>query len=371
MRRALPLFILLVTIVLVIIAWVQSGGITLHEIRSAATPQQAIEGLMNDIQGKNWDRAYASLANQTDIEKQAFIRDLAGSNGSLRTYSTLEKFSISPLRANSDDAIMRVRMTFSSAVGPIDDVRDLHVQHEGDAWKVAWPKPNFAKVPPQVIPVNYLRWDVIGRGPTDDWGVQNVDNPNVRITSMNAIDRPDRIVIVGEVVNEDTVPAYVNVNATLLNPDGSPLDQEGSFDTISHTLLPKQVTPYRIDFPGFHLKQVKSVRMDIKALLIPASADPVIAVTDQKMNKDQLGRNVLSGSLVNQSGQTVNISQVVAVYYDSNGKVIWVSDGYVDQALLPQVAVPFAVDVPGDVAPKVQSYHVLVNHYSTNERASS
>ncbi len=367
MKRTLPIIILVVTVALVIIAWVQSGGVALREISSARTPQEAIEALMTDVQAKDWNRAYARLADQTDIEKAAFIRDLAGSNGSLRTYSALEKFAVWPLHASNDDAVMRVRMTFSSAVGPIDDVRDLHVKHEGDAWKVVWPKPNFPKVPHQVIPVNYLRWDVIGRGPSDDWGVQNVDNPNVRITSMNAIERPDRVVIVGEVVNEDTVPAYVNVNATLLKPDGSALDQEGSFDTISHTLLPKQVTPYRIDFPGFRLKQVKSVRMDIKAMLVPASADPVIAVTDQKMNKDPLGKNVLSGNLMNQSGQTVNISQVLAVYYDSNGKVIWVSDGYVDQALLPQVPVPFAVDVPDDVAPKVQSYHVLVNHYSTRE----
>ena len=367
MKRVLPILILIVSVVLVIIAWVQSGGLTMHEISTAKTPQEAIEALMTDIQSKDWDRAYARLADQTDVEKPAFIRDIAGSNGSLRTYSSLEKFAVSPLHATNDDAVMRVRMAFASAVGPIDDVRDLHVRHEGDAWKVVWPKPNFPKVPPQVIPVNYLRWDVIGRGPSDDWGVQNVDNPNVRITSMNAIERPDRIVIVGEVVNEDTVPAYVNVNATLLKPDGSALDQEGSFDTISHTLLPKQVTPYRIDFPGFRLKQVKSVRMDIKSMLVPASADPVIAVTDQKFSKDPLGKNVLSGDLMNQSGQTVNISQVLAVYYDSNGKVIWVSDGYVDQALLPQVPVPFAVDVPDDVAPKVQSYHVLVNHYSTNE----
>jgi hypothetical protein len=69
---------------------------------------------------------------------------------------------------------------------------------------------------------------------------------------------------------------------------------------------------------------------------------------------------------VNQSGQNVDIAQVVAAYYDANGKVIWVSDGYVDQALLPQIAVPFGVDVPKDVAPNVQSYHVVVNHYSRN-----
>jgi hypothetical protein len=71
----------------------------------------------------------------------------------------------------------------------------------------------------------------------------------------------------------------------------------------------------------------------------------------------------LVGELANQSGQIVNIPHVIAAFYDANGKVIWVSDGYVDQELLPQIPVTFAVDLPDDVAAKVQSYHVVVNHY--------
>lgn len=368
MKSALAILIILITLGLIGIAWIQSGGMASHEISSGRTPQEAVQALMADLQAHNWNSAYARLANANNIEKQDFIRDVAGSNGNLRTYSSLQSFTVWPLHATDQDATMRVRMTFSSAVGSLDDVRDLRVQHEGDAWKVVWPKINVPKVPPQVIPVNYLRWDVIGRSAGDDWGVQNVDTPSVRITSMNAIERPEGVVIVGEIVNEDTVPAYVSVNATLLNQDQGPIDQESSFDMISHTLLPRQVSPYRIDFPGVRVKQVKSVRMDAKALLVPASADPVIAVTDQKLQTDAMGKNVLSGSLVNESGQNVDISQVVAAYYDSNGKVIWVSNGYVDQALLPQVPVAFGVDVPKDVAPRVQSYHVVVNHYS---RASS
>jgi hypothetical protein len=368
MKGTIAVLIALVTAGLVGIAWVQSGGMATREISSARTPQEAVQALMADVQARNWNSAYNRLANTNNIEKQDFLRDISGTNGNLRTYSNLQAFTVWPMHVTDQDAVMRVRMTFSSAVGALDDVRDLQVQHQGEVWKVVWPKTNFAKVPPQVIPVNYLRWDVIGRSAGDDWGVQNVDTPNVRITSMNAIERPEGVVIVGEIVNEDTVPAYVSVNATLMNPDQSAIDQESSFDMISHTLLPRQVSPYRIDFPGIRLKQVKSVRMDAKALLVPASADPVIAVTDQKIEKDALGKNVLSGDLVNQSGQNVDIAQVVAAYYDSNGKVIWVSNGYVDQALLPQVPVPFGVDVPKDVAPRVQSYHVVVNHYS---RASS
>src|ERR1019366_6102989 len=74
--------------------------------------------------------------------------------------------------------------------------------------------------------------------------------------------------------------------------------------------------------------------------------------------------NVLKGELVNQSGRPVNIAQVLAAYYDDSGKVIWVSDGYVDQALMPQVPVPFAVDIPNDIAGRLKTYRVIVNHYS-------
>lgn len=352
------------TIVLVAAGWLQSGGLARAAVSSASTPTQAVEGLLADVQAHNWDRAFSRLANSNQLDQSAFVRDLAGTNGSLKTYSSLEKFTIWPLRATNDQAVVRTRLQYSSAIGPIDDVRDLTVQHEGDTWKVRWQVSNAPKLAPQVIPVNYLRWDVINRGPEDDWGAQNVDSPQVRIVSMNAIQRPDSVVILGEIVNEDTVPAYVNVNATLLGPNGDAITQEGSFDKIAHTLLPKQVSPYRIDFPDMKLAQIKSVRMDAKAMLVPASADPVIEVTDQRLDTDAMAKKVMRGNLINQSGQVVNIPQVLVAYYDNNGKVIWVSAAYVDQALLPQIAVSFAVDLPEDVAGKVQNYRVTVNHYS-------
>jgi hypothetical protein len=364
MKAGLVIFLTIATVVLVAIAWLQSGGVQQHAISSAATPEEAVQALMSNLQAHNFQQAYHSLDRSSDTDIASFIRDVAGSDGSLRTYSSLQSADVSPLHADPDQALVRVRMNWSSALGSLDDVRDLRVRRDGSVWRVVWPKPAFPAVPPQVVSVNYLRWEVIGRNTSQNWGSQDVDSPKVRITSMNAISRPGRVVILGEVENEDTIPAYLNVNATLLKADGSPLDEEGSFDLISHVLLPKQVSPYRIDFPGVRMDAVKSVRMDARALLVPASADPVIAVADQAVSKDGLNRNVLKGELVNQSGRPVNIAQVLAAYYDDSGKVIWVSDGYVDQALMPQVPVPFAVDIPNDIAERLKNYRVIVNHYS-------
>jgi hypothetical protein len=363
MRRVLPLFLAAITVLLIIMAWFQSGGVERRALRSAATPEQAVRLMLSQIQTHNFDGAYNRLANRNDVDKNTFVREFTGSYGSLLTISALEGFDIGVLHATDEQATVRARLHYSTGVGPLDDTRDLTVRHTGETWKVEWPIDTRAKLPPQVIPVNYLRWDVISRGSGEDWGVQNVDNPQVRIVSMNAIQRPDSVVLVGEVVNEDSVPAYVNVGATLLGPEDKELAQESSFDKIAHTLLPRQVSPYRIDFPNMRLEQIKNVRMEAKALLIAASADPVIAVDQQKLETDALGKKVLSGKLTNQSGQIVGIPHVIAAYYDSNGKVIWVSDGYVAQALLPQTPVPFAVDLPPDIAKNVQTYRVIVNHF--------
>ncbi len=330
---------------------------------SANTPEAAVRSLLGDVQARDWNRAYSLLANANDIDKEAFIHDVSGNYGSLRTFSSLEGSRTRVLNQDPEQALVRADMHWSTAVGPVYDVKELKVVRQTGNWKVVWPLEKQPAVPPQVVPVNYLRWDVIYRGPKDDWGTQNVDSPQVRIVSMNAVQHGDAVVIVGEVVNEDTVPAFVDINAILVGKNGQDLDQESSFDKIQHTLLPKQVSPYRIDFPGYSLRQVKSVRMDAKAMLVPASADPVIAVLDQREQTNVLGRKVLSGNLLNESGRIVNIAQVLATYYDSNGKVIWVSDGYVDRALLPQTPEPFAVNMPDAAVGKVQSYRVTVNHY--------
>lgn len=369
MKRLLPIVIVLVTAVLLVISWFQSGGAQRREVRSASSPQLAVQLLFSQVQSHNYDAAYDRLANRSDVDKTSFVREFEGSYGSLLTYASLESFEVSPLHSTDENADVRAHLHYSTAVGPLDDTRDIKVQKSSDVWKVVWPVSQAAKLPPQVIPVNYLRWDVINRGAGDDWGVQNVDSPQVRIVSMNAIQRPDSVVLVGEVVNEDSVPAYINVGATLLDAGGKELAQESSFDKISHILLPKQVTPYRIDFPNMRMEKIKNVRMDAKALLVAASADPVIEINQQKMETDPLGKKILTGELLNQSGQVVNIPHVLAAYYDSNGKVIWVSDGYVAQALLPQIAVPFAVDVPPDIAKNVQTYRVVVNHYDSNSQS--
>jgi hypothetical protein len=240
----------------------------------------------------------------------------------------------------------------------------LRVVRTGDRWAVAWPIVKEPRVPPQVIAVNYLRWDVIYRGAEDDWGAQDAESPHVRIVDMHPVDRGGGVVIMGELLNEDVVPAFVNVKATLLAKDGSALATEDSFDKISHILLPRQVTPFLIEFHNVALSQVDSVQMQPSSTLVAASADPVVEIEDQHLNPGSQAS--LSGKLLNQSGQVVNVAHVLGTFYDNTGQLIWVSDGYAERALLPGTPETFAMSVPPDIASKVKTQRAVTTTYSSN-----
>ncbi len=333
-------------------------------LQSAATPEAAVRNLGEEMRQGAWQRAYQGLANKAQFSEQKFLYDVMGFYPNLRTYATVDKYEVRPLRSSATEAQVELKIYWATVVGPAPDTRVLKVVKNGDAWQPEWPLEKQPVLPPQVIPVNYLRWDVIYPGGGDDWGAQDVDAPHVKIVDMHPVERADGVVILGELLNEDVVPAAVSVNATLLSKkDQSPIATEGSFDKISHLLLPKQVTPFLIKFPNATLSEVGSIRMTPFSSLISASADTVIEIQDEKLNPAPDAS--VTGQLTNQSGQIVNVAHVLSTFYDKSGNVVWVADQYVDSALLPQTPVPFNVHIPEDLARKVSSQRTVVATYSS------
>ena len=364
----LALSLAVATVVLIVIGCVwpveAARPFIVHQsvLTSSSTPEAAVQTLGQQIQAHDWGKAYESFANKAQFTEQEFELDLTGYTTNLRTYSTLDNFKVWPLHASDSESDVRLELDWATVVGTSVDTHDLQVVRNGDHWNVNWPFTKQPTVPPQVIPVNYLRWDVIYRGSGDDFGVQDVDAPTVRIVDMHPVQRADGVVVMGELINDDVVPAYVSVTATLQAKDKSAIATEGSFDMISHVLLPKQVTPFLIQFPDAQLSEVDSIRMSPFSILVPASADPVIEIDNQKFNPAPNAS--LTGQLINQSGQVVNVAHVLGTLYDKSGQLVWVADQYVDSALLPQTPVAFNIPIPEDVAKNINSERTVVTTFS-------
>lgn len=365
--RFLALLLLAATVVFIVMGTVSplpeamvyagSGGLT----SNSSTPEAALRSFGDALHAQAWGKAYFSLANRAEFTLPQFMADMTGYYPNLRTYSGLDTFEVAPVHATDSDAEYNVKMHWATVVGDAVETRDVHVVNNGGRWEVKWPFTKEQVVPPQVIPVNYLRWDVIYRGAGDDWGAADVEAPHVRIIDMHPVQRAEGTFILGELLNEDVVPAYVSVTATLLNKSQQPIATEGSIDKISHQLLPKQVTPFFIKFSDVNLSDVGGVRMTPFSTLIPASADPVIEIQNEKL--DTSATPSLSGQLVNQSGQIANVAHVLGTFYDQNGNLVWVADQYVDHALLPQTPVAFNIQIPQDLAHKIASQRTVISTY--------
>ena len=208
MNRLWPIAFAVLTVVLV-----AAGSVHKSSTAPASTPEGAVQSMFANVKARDFKAAYTYVLPASNADFESFQRDLRGRDGSLRTYSTLENASIRTLRESDNEALVRTELKYATAVGAFYDTRDLKVVKDEGVWKVDWPVEKQPTVPPQVVPVNYLRWDVIWRNSDDDWGAQNVEGPHVRVISMNYTERDGGVIIMGEVENEDTVPARESEDA--------------------------------------------------------------------------------------------------------------------------------------------------------------
>ncbi|MCU1286154.1 MAG: hypothetical protein JWO13_2504 [Acidobacteriales bacterium] len=343
------------------VAFMSSGDVP-GSTGPATTAVTAVQHLFENVQRRNVDSAYSYVANNQDVSLDAFSREVSGSDGNLKSLAALNDFQVRALSTSGDEAKVRADLQWSTAVGAFFESRDLKAVKTQAGWKVEWPAQPEAKLAPQVVPVTYARWDLVG----SEGGSTGLPAPHVKVISQGVSQDADTFIVLGELVNEDSVPAFVSVNATIEGSEGKILGQENSFDNIVHKLLPNEHTAFRIDFPATSREQVKNIRLDVSSKVIAASGDPVVAVSNPRI-ENAGEKRLLRGEILNQTGLTVNIPQVLASFSDASGKVIWVSSTYLDQALLPQTPLPFSLKIPDEIAKQVRTYKVAVNSYRVDQ----
>src|ERR1700730_18175031 len=103
MKFVLPIVLVAITAGLMVLALFGAGqargtvgiaaGSAMYGLTpKASTPEQGLKNLLVDVQRRNWDEAYGTLSKASAADEQSFIQDWLGSNGSLRSFSSLEGF---------------------------------------------------------------------------------------------------------------------------------------------------------------------------------------------------------------------------------------------------------------------------------------
>lgn len=183
MYRIVPIILLAIAGVLIAAGTLHSGS---HD--STRTPDGVVQQFYEDVKAHDYQAAYSLVSVSSNIDPSILARDIGGRDGSLKTYSELNQVQTRVIARNQNQAMVRASLQWITAVGVLDDSKDVKTINENGVWRVLWPRHTEPNLPPQVIPVNYLRWDVVHSDSEDnEWGAQNVEAPHVRIISMNAI----------------------------------------------------------------------------------------------------------------------------------------------------------------------------------------
>jgi len=119
---------------------------------------------------------------------------------------------------------------------------------------------------------------------------------------------------------------------------------------------------YRIDFPYVTLQQSERAHGCESDALSPHLRTQSSAWADQKRVTDALGSDHASWNIDESGRSNRQCAARHCDFYDNNGKVIWVSDGYVDRALYPQHQSHFARRDSAGRCRQSWEINVVVNH---------
>ncbi len=84
MKRTLPIVLAVLTVVLIAAATIRP-----KEGASSKSPEGAVQAMFSRLRAHDYAAAYDYVAQSSNTDEKDFASDLAGRDGSLRTYSAL------------------------------------------------------------------------------------------------------------------------------------------------------------------------------------------------------------------------------------------------------------------------------------------
>jgi hypothetical protein len=383
------------TLVLLGIAMIVLVGTGIWISRQVRDPLAVVEAYYDDLDFRRFESAYARLDPQTRPSLDQYLLQLSVQNGLLASYGKLDTIKTRLLKQETERLVVAADTVFVTPLAEYPTTQQ-HVLVKRDGRWYLQPEPVDITVPPdQFFRRGTVAWKSQGRRrvTTETTAFADVlDRPELQIlsarlvrwqtdtcpersaeTSEEAEDAADsatcyRYSVVGELMNTDVDPGDVTVTAQLFDQEGNELTWYNAQSVLLHKLLPKEVTPFRVDFEGVAgaaLREEAVTEGDFRPdaftpveLANPVAAFEVYAkavVTDKDLDRDVAGQGLqvvaedgqeprLMGQLINNGTREATVPHVLVTYYDSDNSVAWVDHHFPDMAIRPQRVVSF--DLP-------------------------
>ncbi len=351
---------------------------------SQISPKNVIIAYYDALDFKEFQRAHSYINPESGKSISQFMLEISVTDGLLSSYAKLDSIAVSIQKHTDSTALGFVATNWITPLKAITTFDTLEVHKEQGKWYIV-PKPIDVDIAPDqlIIESNTAYYNHGKRKITSEQTYHEdvLKQPVVEVLSATLVKIDTTYAIVGEIQNVDNIPADISVTGALYTPQNKELARFNAKDVIKHKLLPKETTPYRINFENIawlkeNEKKPKTYDPDsftaIELDEVPANfeiqVNANVATTDlyQAVSPSQLyqHKDYANGYLFNPNTQAATIPQVLISYYNGFKELLWVDAVYIDESVRQQHKQSFSIKLKKGALPEIVTsglYNVSVN----------
>lgn len=309
-----------------------------------SNPENLALAYFDALDFKNFDEAYALLDPNTKPEFDQFMLELSVEDGILASFSKLDSINFNVDKTKKEAKVI-VDANWVTSLHEYQSQHQLNMIKRNSKWYLT--KDEFEKNIPtsQFFSLPDLNFKNQGRrrakiNTTDKEDV--LDRPEVHVIQSQLISKQDQFHVVGSIQNIDNVPTFVSIEAILYDEKGNEIDKGKAGHLLVHDLMPKETSPYRIDFTnGPYYYEPVEVVLFVRTL-----------ATDKELYKfhgvkslSEKNGSQLRGHLLNYGTNEINIPQIINAQYDNDHTIYWVDHEFLEKGIRPQRKKPFEIDL--------------------------
>ncbi len=333
-------------------------------------PVTLVQNYYDDLDFRRYGNAYARLDPLTRPSIDQYLLQLSVVNGLVASYGKLDSVYVHIVKSTGDHIQMRVNALWITALELYPTTDYLSMVKRQGTWYII-PSSADITVPPDkflrnpVVAFHSQGRSVVTTGTTAFGDV--LDRPVLQILSSRLVKTGGTYSVVGELINTDVYPADVTVTAILYDKYHNMLSTYNAQEGMIHALLPKETTPFRIDFEGvagtglidaatlmgefkpglktpLNLKApIASFEVYAKAVVTNYDLDRGVGANNVSVTSEADGKLHLVGMLYNTSTVEATVPHLLVTYYNAQHQVMWVDNYYIEQASEPEKSESFDV----------------------------
>ncbi|MEO1254312.1 MAG: hypothetical protein AAFY41_05435, partial [Bacteroidota bacterium] len=306
------------------------------------THERVITSYYDALDFKEYEAAYDMLHDDESLTLDLFMLQLTTTDGLLDSYGKINTITHETIEKQPNYAVVKTEIEFITPIKSYQVTKMHEVVKRGWKWYMK-PDPIYNYIPTDQfsdIAVNQFINQGRRRITTEETFHQDIlDRPVSRIVQAHLVKTDSSWHVVGLVQNVDGYPSDITLIASLLDSQNQKITHHYDGHHLTHKLLPKEITGFRIDFTEVAWNLLSD---SIKTQPCNFSLEVLGSVTTQDLYKKvalqdlTLKQGSVSGNLYNYGNYTSTISQLVTNYYDENGAITWVDTEWVDKSVFPK-----------------------------------